>query len=92
MSDTGYRWKWLNEQNCWTWAFTPVTFFGTVVSAIEGKIFKMLGIVNLAAWQKGRIWVCMVFRVAGLENVRLYVILVTKFGTPIECMYLQHFG
>lgn len=48
----------------------------------------MLGIVNLAAGQKGRIWVSIVFLVAGLENVRLYVKLVTKFGTPTECMYV----
>jgi hypothetical protein len=76
--DTGYRWKQLNKLNHWTHVFPPVTFFG-IVSAIEGKIFKMLGIVNLAAQQKTRIliWVCVVFLVAVLENVRVCVKLVT---------------
>jgi len=48
MPDTGYRWERL-KQNRWIHVFALVTFFGIVVSAIEGKICKMLGIVNLAA-------------------------------------------
>lgn len=76
--DTGYRWERL-KQNPWIHVFPLVTFFGIVVSAIEGKIFKMLGIVNLAAQKESRIliWVCIVFLVAVLENVGVYVKLVT---------------
>jgi len=66
-----------------------VTFFGIVVCAIEGKIFKM---VNLAGHWKSRTlsWVCVMFLVAVLENVRVYVKLVEYFGTLIEYMCLQH--
>jgi hypothetical protein len=77
MPDTGYSWKQLNKLKHWTHVFPLVTFFG-IVSAIEGKIFKMLGIVNFAAKQRSRIliWVFIVFLIA-VENVRVYVKLVT---------------
>jgi hypothetical protein len=54
MPDAGYRWKRPNKLNRWTHVFPLVIFFG-VVSAIEGKMFRMLGIVNLAAQQKNKI-------------------------------------
>lgn len=68
--------------------FPPDTFFG-IVSAIEGKIFKMLGIVNLAAEQNLNL---------GLHSVPCNSIRkcqgICEIGDIIwnltDCMYLQH--